>query len=223
MVSANKFSAGLILLLAAFSAHSAEPAVARIYCCEGGRICADSLPEQCRGKAYRILDSSGNLLKEIGPPLTAQQKAELAAEAEHKKELESLAKEQRRKDQALLETYTSGQDIDRAQARAEADVNISIKGAQAKIDAALKQRKKFEEEAEFYKNKPLPPDIAKGLRDIDHEVKTQQEFLTIKKGNFASIKEKYDADHKRYAELTGKPVALIAPAPPAKPPEPPTR
>ena len=72
----EKLSAGLILLLAAFSAHSAEPAVARIYCCEGGRICADSLPEQCRGKAYRILDSGGNLLKEIGPPLTAQQKAE---------------------------------------------------------------------------------------------------------------------------------------------------
>jgi hypothetical protein len=67
-----KLSAGLILLLAAFSAHSAAPAVARnFYCCEGGRICADSLPEQCRGKAYRILDSGGNLLKEIGPPLTA--------------------------------------------------------------------------------------------------------------------------------------------------------
>ena len=222
MVSVLKYPVSLVLLLAAFSTQAAAPAgPERFYCCEGGRICGDSMPEQCRGKAYRILDSGGNLLKEVGPPLTAEQKAQAAAEVLRKKELEDQAKEQRRKDQALLETYASGQDIDRAQARAEADVNASIKGAQAKIDVALKQRKKFEEEAEFYKNKPLPQDIAKGLRDVDHEIKTQQEFLSIKKGNFASIKEKYDADRKRYAELTGKPVALVAPAPPAKPAEPP--
>jgi hypothetical protein len=205
MVSVLKFSAGLIVLLAAFSTQAAAPVTpGKMYCCEGGRICGDSLPEQCRGKAYRILDSSGNVLKEVGPPLTAEQKAQAAAEAQRKKELEEQAKEQRRKDQALLDTYATPQDIDLAQSKAEADVNLAIKGAEDRIAAARKQRMKFEEEAEFYKKKALPPEVAKGIRDADHEIKTQQELLDVKKGDAATIKAKYDADRKRYGELTGR-------------------
>ena len=204
MVSVLKYSAGLIVMLAAISVNAATPASGRFYCCDGGRVCGDALPEQCRGKAYRILDSSGNLLKEVGPPLTVEQKARAAAEALRKKELEEQAREQRRKDQALLDTYATPQDIDLAQAKAESDVNLAIRGAEDRIAAARKQRKKFEEEAEFYKKKSLPPEVAKGLRDADHEIKTQQELLDVKKGDAATIKAKYDADRKRYAELTGR-------------------
>ena len=217
MVSVLKFSAGLIVLLAAFSTQAAAPVTpGKMYCCEGGRICGDSLPEQCRGKAYRILDSSGNVLKEVGPPLTAEQKAQAAAEAQRKKELEEQAKEQRRKDQALLDTYATPQDIDLAQSKAEADVNLAIKGAEDRIAAARKQRMKFEEEAEFYKKKALPPEVAKGIRDADHEIKTQQELLDVKKGDAATIKAKYDADRKRYGELTGR--NTTAPAKPGATP-----
>lgn len=215
MVSLPKHSAGLLLLLAAFSAQGAGPG--KIYCCEGGRICADSLPEQCRGKAYRILDSGGNVLKEVGPPLTPEQKAQAAAEAQRKKELEEQAKEQRRKDQALLDTYATPQDIDMAQQKAEADVNLSIKAAEDRIAAARKTRKKFEDEAEFYKKKTLPANVAKGLRDADHEIKTEQELLDVKQGDAASIKTKYDADRKRYAELTGRSSTAPAATPAAKP------
>ena len=210
MVSVLKYSTSLIVLLAALSAQAATPASGRFYCCDGGRICGDALPEQCRGKAYRILDSSGNLLKEVGPPLTAEQKAQVAAEALRKKEQEEQAKEQRRKDQALLDTYATPQDIDLAQNKAEADVNLAIKGAEERIAAARKQRKKFEEEAEFYKKKSVPPEIAKGLRDADHEIKTQQELLDVKKGDAATIKAKYDADRKRYFQLTGRAPAATA-------------
>jgi hypothetical protein len=204
MVSVLKYSTSLIVLLTALSTHAATPASGRFYCCDGGRICGDALPEQCRGKAYRILDSSGNLLKEVGPPLTVEQKAQAAAEALRKKQLEEQAREQRHKDQALLDTYATPQDIDLAQGKAEADVNLAIKGAEERIAAARKQRKKFEDEAEFYKKKSLPPEIAKGLRDADHEIKTQQELLDVKKSDAATIKAKYDADRKRYAELTGR-------------------
>jgi hypothetical protein len=205
MVSIHKYSTALIVLLTALSVQAATPpGPGRYYCCDGGRICGDSMPEQCRGKAYRILDSSGNLLKEVGPPLTVEQKAQAAAEALRKKELEEQAKEQRRKDQALLDTYATPQDIDLAQGKAESDVNLAIRGAEERIAAARKQRKKFEEEAEFYKKKTLPTEVAKGLRDADHEIKTQQELLDVKKGDAATIKAKYDAERKRYAELTGR-------------------
>ena len=140
-----------------------------------------------------------------------EQKGQAAAEALRKKELEEQAKELRRKDQALLDTYATPQDIDLAQGKAESDVNLTIRGAEDRIAAARKQRKKFEEEAEFYKKKSLPPEVAKGLRDADHEIKTQQELLDVKKGDAATIKAKYDADRKRYAELTGRTTASTKP------------
>lgn len=209
------------LLAALFVALAAPPVPAapvpdRIFCCEGNRFCSDSLPPQCRGKAYRILDKSGNVLEEVASPLSPEQKAEAAAAAQRKKDHETQLKEQRRKDQALLDSYASMQDIELAQGKAEADVNLAIRSAEERIAVTRKQRQKFENEAEFYKNKALPADVAKGLRSADLDIKTQQELITVKKAELATIKAKYDGDRKRYGELTGRPIATPTPAnPPA--------
>lgn len=176
------------------------------YCCQdaasGRRVCGDTLPEQCRGRAYRQYDAGGNVIKEVGAPLTAEQKAEQAAEAKRLKQIEEASKEQRRKDQALLDTYATLEDIDLSQRKAETDVNEAIRATQGRIDAARKKQKKLNDEAEFYKKKSMPADLAKELRAVNHEIQVQQELLDVKKHEFDMIKSKYDADRKRYLELT---------------------
>jgi type IV secretory pathway VirB10-like protein len=209
----------LAILVAALpaQAQSRQPAAGNIYCCNGGRICGDSLPEQCRGKAYRILDKGGNVIKDVPPPLTPEEKAQAAAAEQKRKEEEAAAKEQKRKDAALLQTYTSLADIDRAQSRSETEVRAAIKGAEDKIAVAQKKRKKYEEEAEFYKKKAMPPELSKGIVDADGEIKTQQELLAVKQGDLKNIQGKYDGDRKRYMELTGakKPPPEPVPTAPA--------
>ena len=203
MVSNNKPAAGLAFLLAALALPAAAQQSNKLYCCDGGRICADSLPVQCRGKAFRILDDKGNVIKEVGPPLTPEQKAQLVLEEKQRKEAEDKLKEQRRKDQALLDTYATLEDIDIAQRKAESDINLAIKDIETKIEASKKKRKKFEDEAEFYKKNTMPAEVTKGLGEADHEIKTQQELLAVKRGDLQTIKTKYDTDRKRYIELTG--------------------
>lgn len=208
-IASNMASTPKGLLVSLLLLQLAGPALAagEFYCCadpsSGRRVCGDSLPDQCRGRAYRVLDSGGNVIKEVGPPPTPEQKAEQAAEARRRKAQEAADREQRRRDQALLDTYATPQDIDLAQGKAEADVNFAIAASQAKIDAARKKRKKFENEAEFYKKKQLPPELEKELRTIDHEIKIEQDLLDVKKHEFDLIKAKYDADRKRYFELNG--------------------
>lgn len=216
MASMPKYLLACILLAAL--ANSAG-AAGEFYCCQdpnsGRRVCGDTLPEQCRGRAYRVLDSGGNVVKEVGPPLTPEQKAELAQETKRKKLLEEASREQRRKDQALLDTYAAPEDIDLAQSKAEADVNLAIQAAQERIVVAQKKRKKFEDEAEFYKKKEMPAELAKQLHALEHEIKLQRELQDVKKREFDVIKAKYDADRKRYGELTGrtpKPRAAASPA-----------
>ncbi|WP_265945607.1 hypothetical protein [Dechloromonas sp. A34] len=200
----KRFFACLILLSLSASASAAG----EFYCCQdpttGRRVCGDTLPEQCRGRAYRVLDSGGNVVKEVGPPLTLEQKAELAQETKRKKLLEEASREQRRKDQALLDTYAAPEDIDLAQSKAEADLNLAIQAAQDRIAVAQKKRKKFEDEAEFYKKKEMPAELAKQLHALEHEIKVQRELQDVKKREFDVIKAKYDADRKRYGELTGR-------------------
>jgi hypothetical protein len=75
---------------------------------------------------------------------------------------------------------------------------LAIQDTQASIDEARSKRKKFEAEAEFYKKKSMPADLAKELRTLDHEIRLQQELLEVKKREFDTIKAKYDADRKRY-------------------------
>lgn len=196
-----------ILLLSLLLVASSSQAASEFYCCQdssGRRICSDTLPEQCRGRPYKVLDSGGNVMKEVGPPLTAEERQQQAADNVRKKQQDEAAREQFRKDQALLDTYATPQDIDLSQRKAENDVNSAIAASQAKINVATGKRRKLLEEAEFYRKKALPPELAKDLRAVEHEIKVEQELLDIKKHDFELIRAKYDADRQRYQELTGR-------------------
>jgi hypothetical protein len=194
-----------VLLLASLSAQGAGV----FFCCpdpsSGRRTCGDSLPEVCRGKAYKVIGGDGTVLKEVGPPLSAEQKTEAAALAKRKQEQEDVIREQRRKDQALLDTYSSVKDIDVSQQQAEADLQHAITSANAQIDVIREQRKKYEREAEFYKKKAIPAEVAKGLREADYNIKLLEETREVKRRDFQTIKAKYDSDRRRYLEITSRP------------------
>ncbi len=194
-----------VLLLASLSAQGAGV----FFCCpdpsSGRRTCGDSLPEVCRGKAYKVIGGDGTVLKEVGPPLSAEQKTEAAALAKRKQEQEDVVREQRRKDQALLDTYSSVKDIDVSQQQAEADLQHAITSANAQIDVIREQRKKYEREAEFYKKKAIPAEVAKGLREADYNIKLLEETREVKRRDFQTIKAKYDSDRRRYLEITSRP------------------
>lgn len=183
-------------------------AASSFFCCNdpssGRRVCGDSLPQQCRGQAYRIFDKAGNLQKEVGPPLTAEQKAVQKQQAELAKRQEEAAREQRRLDQALLDTYATPEDIDRAQGKAESDILHLIKAAQDKILAAEKEQKKLAAEAEFYPNKAKPADLEKKLHNSESEIKMQQELIDVKNRDLVTLRTKYDTERQRYFELTGR-------------------
>lgn len=195
----------LLLLLFALSAQAAG----EFYCCQdastGRRICADQLPDACRGRAYRVLDSAGNVTKEVAAPLSAEQKSERAREESLQKQADEHKREQRRKDQALLDTYATLADIDLSQKKSEDDARFTLQAAQSRVAAARKQQKKLEAEAEFYKKKTLPADLDKALRAVNHEVKVESELIDVKLRELEQIKTKYDADRKRFLELVSNP------------------
>jgi hypothetical protein len=179
-------------------------AVGNFYCCvdvNGKQMCGDLLPQACYGRAYRELGPNGQTLRNIEAPLTAEQRAARSAEEAQRKVEEEILREKHRKDQALLNTYGSEKDIEFMRLRAQTEVQKSINAAESKIVEIRTQRKAFENEAEFYRKKKLPPEVQKGLRDADYEIKVQEYLIESKNKELDLIRIKYDEDLRRYQEI----------------------
>ena len=189
-------------------------AAGNLFCCvdtNGKQVCGDLLPQACYGKAYREIGESGRTLRFVEAPLTAEQRAQRAIEEEKRKAEEEKRKEQHRKDQALLNTYGSAKDIEAMRLRAQEDVQKSIKAAEAGIVEIRARRKKFENEAEFYRKKSLPAEVQKGLRTTESEIQSQESVIAAKKKELDIIRLKYDEDLRRYNELSRRGTLPSAP------------
>lgn len=216
MVSTTKTLSCLALLgLLALPAWGA----AEYYCCRdpenGRRVCGDSLPRQCRGRAHQVYDRGGNLLREVAAAMTPEEKAAAAAAAKRQKQIEEERLEQRRRDQALLATYATPEDIDLTQEKVEGDVNLTIRDATEKIAELQKRQSQLSAEAEFYKRGQMPPGLSVELHSVNHEIRLQQELIEVKRKELNTIRAKYDQDRQRYFELTGRRSRTFSP--PASP------
>ena len=188
---------------------AAQPAAAAksMYCCQdpasGRSVCGDTLPAQCRGRAYRVLDRAGNLVREVAAPLTPEQKVAAAAAAAEQKRIEDAQREQWRKDQALLTTYPTLADIDYLQKKAEGEARRALQEARDEMVELQHKQRKLANEAEFYKRRSMPVDLANQLRANGHEIQLQQELIALRNKELVATSNKYEADRKRYLELTG--------------------
>lgn len=208
------------VLLFASSAMLAQgvAAQARIFCCtddKGTRVCGDFLPPACQGRAYEERDGKGFIAKQVEAPLTPEQLAKREAENAKKAEDAKKAAEERRRNLALLATYSSEKDIISARDRALAEVEKNQKQSQARLDEANKKKKKIDQDREFYKGKPLPEDVKASIRDNEKEVTAQAAAVAAKVKEAAEVRAKFEDERKRYLELTGKKAGEGAAATPA--------
>ena len=161
-------------------------------------------PPECLGRDTQELNKSGTLIRKNPAvvPLTPAQ--EQAREAERKKKIEDeeRSKEERRKNLALLNTYSSEKDIEEARTRALAEVQGAIEDTERRIAGAQKRHNELEAEKEFYVKKQMPFKLRQGIANNDIEIKNQIVLLDAKKKEISTINAKYDEDKRRYVELT---------------------
>jgi len=159
-------------------------------------------PAECLGCDTQVLSTkSGSVVKKIEGQLTPEQQAQ-RDEEKKKADQEALAREERRKNTALLNTYSSEKDIDDARTRALKENEVGIGQTEKRIAGALKRRKELENEKEFYAKKTLPAKLEQDIRNNEVELKNQQGLLEVQKKQVSTINTKYDEDKRRYLELT---------------------
>jgi len=143
-------------------------------------------------------------------PLEPRAGAGARGRAQEKIEDEERSKEERRKNLALLNTYSSEKDIDDARARALKEAQLAIEDTEKRIAGAQKRHKELETEKEFFVKKPMPLKLKQDITNNEIEIKNQTELLDAKKKEISTINSKYDEDKRRYVELTSGKAAPAA-------------
>ena len=205
-----------ILMVLASASAFAQP----LYKCKdakGKTYYTQTPPTECLGKEMDELSKQGTVVKKREAALTPEQLAAREAEEKRKKEQEALAKEEKRKNQALLNTYASEKDIEDGRQRALKQAEQSVMEIEKRVEETEKRARKLAMEKEFYAKKPMPKKLHEDIRNNDMDLKGQQDALAAKKKDLGDVNAKYDEDKRRFLELTGaKPKSATTPAAAAK-------
>ena len=221
----------ILALSLATAAALALPAHAAFKCVDekGRTYIGDTPPEACAKVVMYEVTRGGQVIRTIQPTLTEEQVKARIEEDERKKEAEKAAFEQKRKDLALLATYSTEAELDVARDRNIEPINARIKLAQERIGDIDKRNKQLDEELEFYKagksGKSKGSEGGKksdtGAMLAEEQARLKQEKAQVQKSiassekEIADLKAKFEVDKKRWVALKSGKTGPTADAPSA--------
>jgi hypothetical protein len=213
----------LLLLAVAF----ATSAGATFKCVDpkGVTHIGDTPPEECGNVVIYEMSRSGAVIRQIDPTPTPEQVKALREERERKKEADRAAAEQKRKDEALLASFSAEKEFDVARDRNIEPLVARIKGNEERLKDVAKRIKELGDEMEFYKagksgksgKSSEPPPV---LIEVMGRVRTEK--ATLEKANVGyekeieEIKAKFEVDKKRWLNLKSDPSSRNMPPEPPK-------
>ncbi len=188
---------GLALLLAAPMA----PAGSRIKCWvnkDGVRECGQFVPPEYAQQRIEVVNERGIVVDVIE---AAKSKEQLAKEATERRRLA----EQKRRDQILLNTFTTERDIELARkSRIQAIESIieitnsntrSLKASLAKIQKRA---------ADFERTGERPPkELFEEMDSLKRQIQDNEDFVAKKQRDIIALEKRFDADLQRFRELKG--------------------
>ena len=193
-----------LALWAALPVGGQTPSRGSVFCCmdNGHQVCGDVLPMQCFGKSYREMSPQGTVRRIVEAPLTPEQLARRDAEERARRTELARQRAELRRNQSLLETYSSVADIEARRDRAVEGVDQDLKRAEARHTQLQKKRESLSREAEFYQKRPMPIPLAAALRESDSELAAQASVIEAKKREIDAIRSRYEQDRLRYIKLS---------------------
>ncbi|MGH8833250.1 MAG: DUF4124 domain-containing protein [Polaromonas sp.] len=188
-----------------------------IYTCvdgKGRKITADRPIAECLDRTQQELTRSGLVKRQVGPSLTAQERA--AQEEKDKLAAEARAREaeDKRRDRALLLRYPSRTVHDQERATALAQIDEVIKAASKRTVELAEQRKAIDSEYEFYVKDPAkaPPSLKRRLEENDHSVVVQKKFILDQEQEKKRVNLRFDEELVKLKQLWALAGVAVNPA-----------
>lgn len=181
--------------------------------------CGDKVPPEYQDNASQELNKRGVVVKQSDAALTAEQKKALQAEQERKTHEAALAVEQKRRDKALLDTFSSVNEIDLKRKRDIQLIESNIEAQQTNLKNANDRQVDARSRMDQYKkeNKPVPAPVQEEFDRAEAGKTKIQAQIAQKRKEIADLNQQYDDMKKRFTELTGSAAPATTAASTAKP------
>jgi len=183
---------------------AAAPASAALYTCtdaSGRKFTSDRPPPECANLPVRELRADGSVRRVIEPPLTEEQRKARAEQAQRVLQEQEARRSQARRDIALLETYATGADIEAARRAALVSRQVMIDRSKQRLETLAAERRKLDDEAEFYANRKIPELLERAIEASKALVQAEQRLIDETQVDMARINKRFDGESERYREL----------------------
>ncbi len=162
---------------------------------------SDKAPPEMPTKGATVLDKQGRAVKKIDPPLTPEEQKAKADEEARQRALAKARDDQARKDKALMQSYTSENEIDLARNRALSTIDTQIKSAQTYSTDLARRQKDLAKRKAGYAGKPIPIELERESAGVDQELSRQTILIRQKQEEQTMVTAKYDAIKQRWREI----------------------
>ena len=202
----------LFLVMAAWWACAAGAA----YKCvdeKGVTHIGDTPPAGCATVMMYEISPSGAVIRKIDPTPTPEQLRARLEEEARRKEADKIAADQKRKDLALLSSYSNEREFDVARDRNIEPLKGRIYNGKDRIKVIDKRLKELEDEMEFYKagkskaakTREAPMSVTHEMQRLNVEKEGLEKAVTGNEREIEALKVKFDADKKRWLDLKADP------------------
>ena len=177
-----------------------------IYTCvdgKGRKITADRPIAECLDRTQQELSRSGLVKRQVGPTLTAQERAAQEEKDKLAAEIRAREAEEKRRDRALLLRYPSRAVHDQERVTALAQVDEVIKAASKRTVELAEQRKSLNSELEFYVKDPkkAPASLMRRLEENDHSAQVQRKFIADQDLEKKRVNQRFDEELVKLKQL----------------------
>lgn len=184
----------------------AQPSSAGIYTCidaSGRRITADRPIPQCLDREQRVYGRTGVELKRIGPALTEVEMAERLEQRRLEQQQVNRAREQRRRDAALLVRYPDRETHEAERRQSLTQVNDLQIIAHKRLMELEKTHFELTQELEFYTKEPIkvPAKLRAALEDSERNVQEQKRFIEGQEADKRRIHLRFNEELERLQSL----------------------
>ena len=180
-----------------------------------------AFPAQAQNRMYKCVDAAGKAYysdkmnpdcaegKELNKQGVEMKKKEVTKPGVPAKadpaEPSKFAKEQQRRDRALMATYTSEEEIDAARDRSLAIPAQGTKSTEAKLEKINEQLTDLKKQADTLatQKKPLPPRLLDDVAAAQKNIAVLEADLVQRKAQSEAVRAKFKADKQRFYELNG--------------------
>jgi len=164
----------------------------------------DRVPPRYATTERSVINDQGRTVKVYEAPKSPEEKAEAQALVKQQTEEKKIAEQQAVHDHSLFSTYSSEEDMLLARDSKVSSVETLIQLTKSRIDSMQKRLNELTNEAaEFERSgKKLPGGLVNQMKIIREQILQNEAFVKTKENEKEQIASKFDADIKRYRELT---------------------